>query len=85
MDQSLDSGFSGAQRDSCGGCYMDGTKGLVPGLHIETQQSASVSLFQRAAGISTPSGSCRDIDKIGALQKSLRTAAMASLKEGWRF
>jgi hypothetical protein len=29
-----------------------------------------------------PSGSCRDIDKFGALQKSLRTAAMASVKAG---
>jgi hypothetical protein len=27
----------------------------------------------------------QDIDKIGALQKSLRTAAMASLNEGSRF
>src|SRR4029077_2117970 len=27
------------------------------------------SLSPRAAGISTPSGSCRDIDKFGALQK----------------
>ena len=38
MDQPLDARFSGAPRDSCGGCYMDGTKGLVPALHIETHR-----------------------------------------------
>ena len=32
-------------------------------------------------GVSTPSGSGRDIDTFGALQKSLRTAAIASLKD----
>ena len=41
-----------------------------------------MSLSQRAAGISTPSGSGRDIDTFGALHKSLRTAAIASLKDG---
>src|ERR1039458_1090466 len=38
----------------------------------------------RAVGISTLSARCRDIEKPGALQRALRTAAMASLKEGWR-
>ena len=43
---------------------------------------ASVKLSHRTAGISTRSGVWRDIGKFGALQKSLRTAAMALLKEG---
>ena len=38
----------------------------------------------RAIGIFTLSGGCRDIEKLGALQNILRTAAMASLKEGSR-
>jgi hypothetical protein len=40
-----------------------------------------LSLSQSAVGISTPSGSGRDIDTFGALHKSLRTAAIASLKD----
>jgi hypothetical protein len=41
-----------------------------------------VSLFQSSMGISTLSGSCRDMDKFGATQKRLRTAAITSLKVG---
>jgi hypothetical protein len=41
-----------------------------------------LGLSQRAVGISTPSGSGRDIDTFPALHRSLRTAAMASLKDG---
>ena len=38
----------------------------------------------RAVGIFTVSSGFRDIEKFGALQNTLRTAAMASLNEGWR-
>jgi hypothetical protein len=38
----------------------------------------------RAVGIFTVFSEFRDIEKFGALQNTLRTAAMASLNEGWR-
>jgi hypothetical protein len=41
-----------------------------------------MSLCKRAAGISTFSGFSRDIDKLGTVQSTRRTVAMASLKVG---